>query len=172
MIRVVLNCLVLATSAIVLWCSAGLAQSVQLDNVDTHAYRIFNNDDSVKSSVKSPTGAMIRSLVFPGWGQFYNKKYFKAVLAFGTELGLLANSIYLNQKCQASTTEQEQLYYINNRNLSNWWLVGMILISMADAFVDAHLSVFDESSELSDLGIMPFGISDQIGIKLSVGINF
>ena len=172
MVRVGLTCLIIATSAIVLWYSGGLAQSVQFDTLDTHAESIFNNDDTVKTSVKSPTGAMIRSLIVPGWGQFYNKKYFKAVLAFGVETGLLTNSIYLNQQYVASDTDGEREFYINNRNLSNWCLVGVILLSMADAFVDAHLSDFDENSDLSLIGIMPFGIGNHIGIKLSVRINF
>ncbi len=167
-----LNFSIIAISAIVLWGSAGLAQSIQSDSLETRTDSIFAKDDTVKSSVKSPTGAMIRSLVIPGWGQFYNKKYFKAILVFGAEFGLLANSIYLNQQCQASDTNDEREFYINNRNLSNWWLLGVILLSMTDAFVDAHMSDFDENPDLSFLRMTPFGTDGHIGIQFSVGINF
>ncbi len=152
-------------------CSAGLAQSILLQDV-VRSTDSPSDDDTLKTAAKSPTGAMIRSLLIPGWGQFYNKKYFKAVLVFGAEVGLLANSIYLNQQYKASRTIAEREFYINNRNLSNWWLVGTILFSMADAFVDAHLSNFDESPDLSSNILLPFGDRKDIAILLSVRINF
>ena len=144
------------------------------------------SSDSIKTTVKSPTGAMIRSLVFPGWGQWYNNKKLKALLIFGTEVGLLANSIYLNQKYlewnqkfKGSEPGYEQdviianrEFYINNRNSSNWWLVGAILFSIADAFVDAHLSNFDESSDLSFLNISPIGDGKYDGIRLSICLRY
>ncbi len=97
----------------------------------------------------SPRGAMLRSLFIPGWGQWYNGKRLKALVFFCGEWGLLANSIYLNQKYQASTTDYEREFYIENRNLSTWWLVGSVLYAMLDAYVDAHLATFDESPDLS-----------------------
>lgn len=109
------------------------------------------NADTVRSKMKSPTAALLRSLVFPGWGQWYNGKRFKAFLVFGAEAGLVANTVYQNQKVQASTSELEREFYLENRRLSNWWLAGVILYSMIDAFVDAHLSDFDESPDLSSL---------------------
>jgi len=135
-------------------------------------HRVRAKSDSTQSLFRSPTGAMIRSLIIPGWGQVYNKKYVKAILIFCAESGLLANSIYLNQKYKASKTELEREFYINNRNLSNWWLVGVILFSMADAFVDAHLADFDESPDLSYLKIVPIGNFQYSGVALSIGIRF
>ena len=105
-------------------------------------------DTSTVASTKSPEGAMLRSLVFPGWGQWYNGKKFKAVLVFATEAGIVTNSILQNQYVQQSTSDLEREYYIDNRNLSNWVLAAAILISMLDAYVDAHLYKFDESPEL------------------------
>lgn len=145
-----------------------LAQNDAQGNLNTHFSLETSSTDSARVKVKSPTGALIRSVIFPGWGQFYNKKYFKALLVFGTETGLVANSIYLNQKYKASTTDLEREFYINNRNLSNWWLVGVILVSMADAFVDAHLHNFDENPDLLSMNINPMIAVDKfIGIQLS-----
>jgi hypothetical protein len=149
----------------------GIAQLSKPDDFNVAVDSLTSKNDTLKTSVKSPTGAMIRSLIFPGWGQLYNKKYFKAILAFGAEIGLAANSIYLNQRYKTSETELEREFYINNRNLSNWYLLGVILFSMADAFVDAHLSDFDESPDLSFIKIMPICSRDDIGVKLSVCIN-
>ncbi|MBN1558981.1 hypothetical protein JW998_01935 [candidate division KSB1 bacterium] len=107
------------------------------------------------SAAKNPTGAMLRSIFLPGWGQFYNGKWFKGIIIGGAEIGLVANAIVLNRWAQEAATEEEFLYYIDNRNLSFWLLGATILYSMVDAYVDAHLFGFDESPELT------FFISDE-----------
>ena len=155
-----------------LWTSVNMAQNFNPGVLNTGIMQEFDKNDTTKFTTKSPTGAMIRSLVFPGWGQFYNKKYFKAILVCGVEIGLIANSIYLNQKYLKSETDNEREFYINNRNISNWWLVGVILISMADAYVDAHLHNFDESPDLSALNISPIVCDNYVGIQLSICIYF
>jgi len=38
---------------------------------------------------KSPMGALFRSVAFPGWGQFYNERYFKSLVIFGTETSFI-----------------------------------------------------------------------------------
>jgi hypothetical protein len=93
---------------------------------------------------------MLRSLAVPGWGQFYNGKYWKAALAFGAESGLIATAVYWNQQAvQAPPNSNDRLFYRNNRNTAVWFLAGTILLSMLDAYVDAHLFDFDESPDLS-----------------------
>ena len=172
MMKVRLSFIIIVISSNMLLTTIGIAQLSKSDDFNVAVDTLTNRNDTLKTSVKSPTGAMIRSLIFPGWGQLYNKQYLKALLAFGAEIGLVANSVYLNQKYKASDTEQEREFYINNRNLSNWWLIGVILFSMADAFVDAHLSDFDESPDLSLIEIIPICRGDDIGIQLSVCVNF
>lgn len=101
------------------------------------------------SKTKSPRGAMLRSIFVPGWGQFYNGKWFKGIIIAGTEIGLVANAVMQNQYAVHSTTLLEKEFYVNNRNLSFWWLAGAILYSAVDAYVDAQLYHFDESPDLS-----------------------
>ncbi len=98
---------------------------------------------------KSPKGAMIRSLLLPGWGQFYNGKWFKGVLIAGTEIGCVVNAAVMNRLAQQAADENERFYYKDSRNLSYWVLAGTILFGAADAYVDAHLANFDESPEVS-----------------------
>ena len=103
---------------------------------------------AIRAHRPSPTGAMLRSAALPGWGQWYNRKPWKALLVLGAEGGIIANTIYQNQKVQKSQTEAEREFYLDNRRLSNWWLAGAILVSMLDAYVDAQLYDFDESPDL------------------------
>jgi hypothetical protein len=111
----------------------------------------LNSASTAQDSIvaKNPKGAMLRSMVVPGWGQFYNRKWFKGVIIAGTEVGLVGNAVILNQWAKESVTDDERLYYVDNRNLSFWVLGAVILYSMADAYVDAALFNFDESPELS-----------------------
>ena len=92
---------------------------------------------------------MLRSLVLPGWGQFYNGKWFKGILIGGTEVGLIANAIIQNQYAVQAESELEKEFYQENRSLSIWWLGATLLYSITDAFVDAHLYNFDDSPNLS-----------------------
>jgi hypothetical protein len=103
-----------------------------------------------KPRKKNPTGAMLRSLFLPGWGQIYNGQYLKAALVVAAETGLVATAIYWNQQVvKAPPNSNERLTYQQNRNTAYWFLAATVLLSMLDAYVDAHLSDFDESPELS-----------------------
>ncbi len=125
------------------------------DSVAVIPKKALVNSDSVKLKKKTPAGAMVRSILFPGLGQWYNNKKFKSLAIFCGETGLLANAIYLNQKLVKSSAEIERNFYIENRNISVWWLVGVILYSMGDAYVDAQLADFDESPELAYVQLRP-----------------
>ena len=148
------------------------AQDIKKDSIEVKQLNLTGIQDSVKLTAKTPNGAMIRSLIFPGLGQWYNNKKFKAVVFFCAETGLLANAIYLNQQLVKSTDVGYKNYYIENRNISVWWLVGVTLFSMADAFVDAHLADFDESPDLSLLRINPITLRGDKRIQVSLCFQF
>jgi hypothetical protein len=103
---------------------------------------------------KSPTGAMIRAALFPGLGQFYNRQIIKGLVVIGGELALLGNVIYYHQKAVKSNTDWEYDFYLDYKTQYIWWLVAVHLISMLDAFVDAHLWDFDAGPDLSVGGMI------------------
>ena len=105
--------------------------------------------DTDSSRSKDPRGAMLRSALVPGWGQFYNGKWLKGTIIAGVEVGLITNAVVLHQYMKQADTESERDFYWDNRNLSLWWLGASVLYSMADAYVDAHLSDFDAGPQLS-----------------------
>jgi hypothetical protein len=114
---------------------------------------------------KSPMGALLRSVALPGWGQFYNKKYFKSAVVFGAEttfLTLAAIEWYRMNKHKRNFQnpdhpdrywEFEQFqFYEDQRNMYLWITAGIVFISMFDAYVDAHLYNFDKE-KVRDLSI-------------------
>jgi len=128
--------------------------------------------------VHSPRKAAIYSAIIPGWGQAYNKKYWKiGVIAAGT--GALIYSLNFSQglyktfKSELINRQQQlgdlnpefalytdanlnelQSFYRRNRDLS---IIGMFLLyalNIVDANVDGHLFDFNVNEDLS-LNIKP-----------------
>lgn len=113
---------------------------------------------------KNPRTAMLCALAFPGLGQIYNEKPFKAVIALGVETYYIMN-IVTNWR-NANDAEKERDSYDRyvpcgidesclNRDWQNanawyeeykertvdwiWWTSAVVLLVMLDAYVDAHL---------------------------------
>lgn len=148
-----------------------------------------------KFFVPDPKRALWLSLVFPGAGQIYNRKYWKLPIIYGGFLGctyaLMWNQQMYRDYSQAyldimdddpntnsylemlppryDITGQEDRfkdvfkrkkdYYRRYRDLSAFCFVGVYLLSVIDAYVDAQLSVFDISPDLS-MRVAPAVISN------------
>ncbi len=84
--------------------------------------------DSTK--IKNPSVAWKLSLI-PGMGQFYNEKYVKS----GSFI--LAGAYAYMKRSEFSESGQ-----IGKRNTYSWWLFGLYVWGMLDAYVDAQLSTF------------------------------
>ncbi len=126
--------------------------------------------DSIKIRKTNPTGALFRSAVIPGWGQFYNRKYIKAVIFAGGQ-GWLANGIYHDWK-NANRHEKnfknafdDPVYQAaefdkfedarDSRNLKMWIMAAAIFYSMFDAYVDAQLSDFEQTDKAFEVYLGP-----------------
>jgi hypothetical protein len=125
----------------------------------------------------NPKTATFRSAVLPGWGQAYNKKYWKIPIVYGA-LGITAYTFFNNLKTY-KLLRQAVIYrsdtipsndalidprFINlstesiKRNRSvfrqnvDYSVLAFIIfwgLNIADATVDAHLKAFDVNNELS-----------------------
>ncbi len=130
---------------------------------------------------KSPTGALFRSVAFPGWGQLYNRKYLKAGLVFGVETTFLVLMVIdwdrmnehkklfdsLPENHQDKYWEYEQYkFYKDRKNLYLWSILTTVFLSMFDAYVDAHLYNFDKEMDEIGLEIHP-QTGKELGFKLS-----
>lgn len=110
-----------------------------------------------KQDNPSPTGALLRSLAVPGWGQFYNGKYVKAaVIGIGESLLIYQTvyywkrsdkyqDLYLNEDDSDLRQSKFQQFdrYRDLRNQHIWFLGIAVFYSMFDAYVDAHLKNID-----------------------------
>lgn len=136
-------------------------------------------------AVPDPKRALWLSLVLPGAGQIYNRKYWKLPIIYGGFIGctyaLLWNQQMYDDYSQAYldimdddpntasyknmlpmgydiTGREEQFkkifrhkrdYYRKYRDMSIFAFFGVYLVSVVDAYVDAQLSTFDISKDLS-----------------------
>jgi len=125
---------------------------------------------------KSTTIATLASMVAPGFGQIYNKSYWKAPVVWG--FGYYFYSVYKNQNDlyketrrnyeqnlaaadTASDPAQKDLlnklaryykdnrdFYKNQRNEFGWYLLITYILNVLDAYVDAALYNFEVSPNL------------------------
>lgn len=120
----------------------------------------------------APAKAAFLSGLVPGLGQIYNKRYWKAPIAWG---GMGASMYYYtwNQKKyneyrdaykdqlagRPVTGELEELngdrlirgqrFYRRNRDLSMFVTIGIYILNIVDANVDAHLKQFNVNDNLT-----------------------
>lgn len=139
--------------------------------------------------LKSTTGAVLRSMVVPGWGQFYNESYYKAIAFAIIEGFQIDGMIRMNDKMNAAkkvdfhpeqydavtqadeykaalsanaAAGQDVIRYRERRNKTVWWFIGTMLLSMGDAYVDAQLYGIDVSPDLSLKRGMTVGLTASI----------
>lgn len=152
--------------------SSAFGQDTLKITADTSS-KILMNDPSVAK--KRANRAALYSTIFPGAGQFYNKKYWKMPILYGGFIalgyGIAFNNKYYHKFKTAykyrtdpdSTTidDYEKIYpdaealrvrkdyYRRTRDLL--WIItaGVYVLNIIDAYVDAHLADFDISDDLS-----------------------
>lgn len=135
-----------------------------------------------KEPLKSSTGAILRSLALPGWGQYYVESYWKApifVAGWGTCIFFAYDN---NKKYKAAEKEydaytgtdiiqksflyKKREYFRDNRDMNFFYLAGVYLISAVDAYVGANLYEFNVDDNITlNYKISPIG-SSEIGFTI------
>lgn len=121
----------------------------------------FPGETSVADSIdpetrlrQRPTTALLKSLVIPGWGQVGNGRWFKAVLFAGLQGWFVGEVIHYGGQAsdfknlyeRSVVASQRNDYYSlyedrrQERNKFIFFLGLATLVSVFDAYVDAHLS--------------------------------
>ena len=148
------------TSGLVITADTTINQKVMTDTLNVH----------------SPKKATIMSAILPGLGQVYNKKYWKIPVIYAGFVGLgyfiginhfeyvKYRDAYIKRVDGDSTTIDplpdtqrlstadllaENDYYRKKRDMLIIGAVGLYVLNIIDATVDAHLFTFDVSDDLS-----------------------
>lgn len=145
----------------------------------------FHNDSKM---TKSPAGAVWRSIIFPGWGQYYVESYWKIPIFTG---GVLASAYFIwdnqskyNKKKKEiedylsldennkdnyihNVLKNQREVYRDNRDISIFVLAGFYIASTIDAYVGAHLFDFNVSDDLG-MSIQPNYYNNSIGINFTL----
>jgi hypothetical protein len=173
--------------------SSGLCSAQKLRGDSIHSL----SSDSINMARKgrNPKTASLLSMVLPGAGQVYNRKYWKLPILYGGAF-LLGHYIKLNNEqyqlfrtsyIQVKAGEKdyfngaystEQLarlreYWRRNRDFLVVISSLTYLMNIVDAAVDAHLSQFDVSDNLSmriEPGLMPVGnrMAAVVGLRFDI----
>lgn len=128
-----------------------------------------------------PGRAALYSLVLPGAGQLYNRKYWKVPLAWAIDGGLIYNVYYQTSQYnyynslylqELNSGGSNVLRYRANRDTYrkakefSWlYLVAGHILTTLDAYVDRHLMEFDISPDLSLVQI-PGQTTIALGIQI------
>lgn len=148
----------------------------------------------ISNQIQSPRKAALLSLVVPGSGQIYNKKYWKIPIIYA---GLLTSAYYVNDNHNKYTQYKEAYliridnnpnttddyaeqyssndlitlkdFYRRNREISILCFVGTYILNIVDASVDAHLFDYDISENIS-LNISPTSTKNFNGISLTLNL--
>lgn len=154
-------------------------------------------DTTKKKAEHSPRKATIRSAIIPGWGQAYNKKYWKIPIvygALGTAAGffiynrreyidardayrykvdtIAANDVLIKPKFQPVDAEAVRQYRIGVRQYVDYSVLAFLVLwglNVVDATVDGHLKAFEVSDDLT-MQINP--TVNPITKQASVGLVF
>jgi len=99
---------------------------------------------------RSPSGALLRSAVLPGWGQLYNDEPLKGVIFCTVEIGLLSWLISEHIASEnARNSDNEASYTLHSQRRLDliWYTSAAWLFGMLDAYVDAYLYSFSTENE-------------------------
>lgn len=166
-----------------------------------------NTEETTKSTkpskvrVKNPKKALYYSLILPGAGDIYNKRYWKLPLVYGgiagVAYGIQWNTRLYNRFQTALSLKRQGLehefsntsldnvtalenrrnFYDKNRQLSYIGMVGVYGLQAIWAFVDAHLKDFDMDEDISFIRLKPnldvYGPTGEpiYGIGISISLN-
>lgn len=171
---------------IVLTGSATLSSLAQADSLTTSETKIKRH---------SPTKATLLSVVLPGSGQIYNKKYWKAPIVYG---GLIAFAIAVNENHKEyeryrdayilrvdgdsltldnfldfpeDVIKSRRDIFRRNRDISIISLSLVYVLQIVDAHVDAHLFNFNVDENLS-LNVQPQMIPAQNSLFAGLSLTF
>ena len=156
---------------------------------------IIKSKDTIATTINplAPSKAAFYSAILPGLGQAYNKKYWKIPIVY-VGMGISIYSYSFNQREYHKFRDEykrrldgtadpshpiygnldndrlisAQKFHQRNRDLSMLITVGIYILNIVDANVDAHLIQFNVNDNLS---LKPDLYQNQLDNKQNVGLS-
>ncbi|PZP49579.1 MAG: hypothetical protein DI598_07500 [Pseudopedobacter saltans] len=97
------------------------------------------NADSIKKNYPNPKKATIRSLILPGWGQVYNKQYWKAPIALGAVT--VPAVLFFNNKNEKNNAQKNYMILVDAIHNNT----GKIDYSKIQQLDEKYLTAFEGS---------------------------
>jgi len=99
---------------------------------------------------ESPTGALLKSVAFPGWGQWANGKKQKAAVYFGIEGYFITKALIWRHRARQNVDFATFNHARDRRNYFYWFTGLTIFVSMFDAYTDRYLLTLEQMRDRPD----------------------
>ena len=99
-------------------------------------------DSTRTDTLPSAHGALLRSAVLPGWGQFYNGRPIKGLFFGGASATALTAVVVEHRRIRSAPTPEEHQDRTARRNSRLLYFALSVALAAIDAYVDAHLADF------------------------------
>lgn len=130
-----------------------MGQPFQLgDTVSSPAIRELRESRTLRSEsfFSSPTGTLLKSVAFPGWGQWANGKKQKAAIYFGIESYWITKALIWRHRARTADDFAEFTHAQDRRNFF-YWLTGItVFVSMFDAYADRYLLTLERTRNMPE----------------------
>ena len=97
---------------------------------------------SEAATLPSAHGALLRSAVLPGWGQFYNGRPVKGLFFGAASATALTSVVVEHRRIRSAPTPEEHQDRTARRNSRLLYFALSVALAAIDAYVDAHLADF------------------------------
>jgi hypothetical protein len=171
----------IVTTALLLAAAPARGINARQEPDDGARRQALSAESDTSNSIK-PGAALLRSAVYPGWGQIYTEHPVKGGLMIVLQTAFIGMAISADAKVKDLVVLRsiDPVPPTLADDIESWrterrtWILrafGLWLYSMADAYVDAHLHNFDEVEPTFDVEVDPPGLSRTgAGIRLQLKI--
>ena len=100
------------------------------------------------ATLPSAHGALLRSAVLPGWGQFYNGRPIKGLFFGAASATALTATVVGHRRIRSAPTPEEHQDRTARRNSRLLYFALSVALAAIDAYVDAHLADFGAAMQV------------------------
>ncbi len=121
-------------------------------------------DSARHTPAKSAGTAVLLSLLVPGGGQLYTRRWWQAALIAPVEVTLSFLTVREHLRAQEALeagNQEEYTRFRDRRTTFLWWTGATVVFSMAHAYVSAQMYEFDRQMTFS---LWPTGAGVKLGI--------